>query len=117
MRITRIGIAAVLSLTLFAATGFAATAAPKVHHANGKVSAVDAGAMNLTLSAKNNHEKISWNASTAIVENGKSVPASAISTGEEVRIAFTPESGKNLASRIEIVRNGATAASAKKPAH
>ncbi len=119
MKTGKTGITAVLLGVAFAATSFAATtasatpAAKPLQHTAGKISAVDASAMSLTIAVNGKSEQVSYTASTAIREGGKNVAASALATGEKVKVAFEAQAGKNIATSIEIFKGAGAATPAK----
>ncbi|MEO8277180.1 MAG: hypothetical protein ABI639_13275 [Thermoanaerobaculia bacterium] len=104
---------AVLGVSL-AAASFAAAPAAKANHCSGKVDAVNAQAMSIDLTVAGKSEKVTWDAQTAVVENGQTVAASKLAAGESVKVTWAEKAGQKVASRIEILP--AAAASAMKPA-
>lgn len=117
MKIAKTGMTAVLLGVALAATSFASTpanAAPKpLQHAAGRISAVDANAMSLTVDVNGKSEQLSYTVATAILEGGKSVTPAALTSGEKVKVAFENKAGKHVATSIEIFKT-ATPASATK---
>ncbi len=116
MKNAKTGLTAVLLGVAFAATSFASTAstaATPLHHAAGKISAIDSGAKNLTLAVNGKTEQVSYTAATTILEEGKNVAASALVAGEKVRVAFEEKAGKNVATSIEILKTASPAAATK----
>ena len=121
MKNGKTGLTAVLLGIAFAATSGAAIAttgpaSAQLHpaqHVAGKISALDANAMTLTLAVNGKSEQVSYTAATAIREDGKSVAPSALATGEKIRVAFEEKSGKNVATNIDILRAATPAAATK----
>lgn len=102
----------VLCLAL-AASGFAATQpAAKPLRAAGKIVAVDAKTMTLEVNVGGRHEKFALAPSTQILANGKSIAATALATGEKVRIDYSMQDGRAQVSRVDVLANNAPAKSA-----
>lgn len=113
MKNRKLGITAALLGLAFAAASFAAAAAPaKALHTSGKITAVDATAMSVTIAAAAKSETIFYTATTVIQENGKPVAASTLAVGAQVKIAYEVTAEKNVAQKIEI---GVAAKPANKP--
>ena len=121
MKNARTGLTAVVLGIAFAATSFAVTAtsgataatAARPLHVAGKISAVDANARSLKLIVEGKTEEIAFTTSTAILEDGKTVAASALAAGEKVKVAFESQAGRNVASSIEILKTAAPASATK----
>ena len=119
MKNARTGLTAVLLGFAFAATSVASTeaaatgAAAKPLHVAGKIAAVDANAKSLALVVNGKTEQIAYTPTTAILEDGKTVAASALAAGERVTVAFESQAGRNVASSIEILKTAAPASATK----
>ncbi len=116
MKNARTGLTAVVLGVAFAATSFAATAstaATPLHHAAGKISAIDTSAKSLTLAVNGKTEQVSYTATTTIREEGKNVAPAALASGEKVRVAFEEKAGKNVATSIEILKSASPASATK----